>query len=47
MAVTGQVVGMAHAVGASVEGELACLGSLETGLAGEQDGSGELDAKVS
>lgn len=38
--VTRQVVTMAHAVGASVEGELGCLGSLETGLAGEEDGSG-------
>ena len=31
---------MAHAVGVSVEGELGCLGSLETGSAGEEDGSG-------
>ncbi len=28
------------AVGVSVEGELGCLGSLETGAAGEEDGSG-------
>jgi fructose-bisphosphate aldolase class II len=31
---------IAHAVGASVEGELGCLGSLETGTAGEEDGVG-------
>jgi fructose-bisphosphate aldolase class II len=31
---------MAHAVGVSVEGELGCLGSLETGTAGEEDGVG-------
>ncbi len=38
--VTRQVVDMAHACGVSVEGELGCLGSLETGMAGEEDGSG-------
>ncbi len=38
--ITKQAVTMAHACGASVEGELGCLGSLETGLAGEEDGSG-------
>jgi fructose-bisphosphate aldolase class II len=38
--VTRQVVAMAHAVGVSVEGELGCLGSLETGQAGEEDGVG-------
>jgi len=38
--VTRIVVGMAHAIGVSVEGELGCLGSLETGEAGEEDGSG-------
>ena len=38
--VTRRVVVMAHAVGVSVEGELGCLGSLETGQAGEEDGSG-------
>ncbi|MFM0260365.1 class II fructose-bisphosphate aldolase [Paraburkholderia sediminicola] len=38
--VTRKVVDMAHAVGVSVEGELGCLGSLESGLAGEEDGSG-------
>lgn len=38
--VTRQVVEMAHACGVSVEGELGCLGSLETGQAGEEDGVG-------
>ncbi|MCC6813047.1 MAG: fructose-bisphosphate aldolase class II [Rubrivivax sp.] len=38
--VTRRVCAMAHAVGVSVEGELGCLGSLETGEAGEEDGSG-------
>ncbi|MEI6228358.1 MAG: class II fructose-bisphosphate aldolase [Methylophilaceae bacterium] len=38
--VTRRVVEMAHAVGVSVEGELGCLGSLETGQAGDEDGSG-------
>ena len=38
--VTRRVVDMAHAVGVSVEGELGCLGSLESGMAGEEDGSG-------
>ncbi len=38
--VTRQVVDMAHSCGVSVEGELGCLGSLETGMAGEEDGSG-------
>ena len=38
--VTSKVVEMAHAVGVSVEGELGCLGSLESGLAGEEDGVG-------
>ena len=40
VATTRRVVEMAHACGVSVEGELGCLGSLETGLAGEEDGSG-------
>jgi len=31
---------MAHACGVSVEGELGCLGSLETGEMGEEDGHG-------
>ena len=38
--VTRRVVEMAHRVGVSVEGELGCLGSLETGQAGEEDGIG-------
>ena len=38
--VTKQVVAMAHKVGVTVEGELGCLGSLETGEAGEEDGIG-------
>lgn len=38
--VTRDVCQRAHAVGVSVEGELGCLGSLETGQAGEEDGSG-------
>jgi fructose-bisphosphate aldolase class II len=38
--VTSTVVKMAHAGGVSVEGELGCLGSLETGQAGEEDGVG-------
>ena len=37
---TKTVVDMAHACGVSVEGELGCLGSLETGEAGEEDGIG-------
>lgn len=40
VAVTQQAVDMAHACGVSVEGELGCLGSLETGQAGEEDGVG-------
>jgi len=40
VAVTRRVVEMSHAVGVSVEGELGCLGSLETGQAGEEDGVG-------
>ena len=38
--VTRRAVEMAHACGVSVEGELGCLGSLETGQAGEEDGVG-------
>ena len=38
--VTRRAVEMAHACGVSVEGELGCLGSLETGEAGEEDGIG-------
>jgi fructose-bisphosphate aldolase, class II len=37
---TSLAVAMAHACGVSVEGELGCLGSLETGHAAEEDGSG-------
>jgi len=35
-----QVVEVAHAVGVSVEGELGCLGSLETGMGDQEDGHG-------
>ncbi len=38
--VTRRTVEMSHACGVSVEGELGCLGSLETGEAGEEDGVG-------
>ena len=38
--VTRKVVEMAHDCGVSVEGELGCLGSLETGEMGEEDGHG-------
>ncbi len=38
--VTRKVVEVAHAVGASVEGELGCLGSLETGAGEAEDGHG-------
>src|SRR5882672_2047724 len=38
--VTRRVCDFAHAVGVSVEGELGCLGSLESGEAGEEDGVG-------
>jgi len=44
--VTKRTVDMAHACGVSVEGELGCLGSLETGEAGEEDGVGA-DCKLS
>jgi fructose-bisphosphate aldolase class II len=40
VAVTRRVVEMAGAVDVSVEGELGCLGSLETMEAGDEDGSG-------
>lgn len=40
VATTKEVVKMAHAGGVSVEGELGCLGSLETGEMGEEDGHG-------
>jgi fructose-bisphosphate aldolase class II len=38
--VTSRVVEMAHSVGVSVEGELGCLGSLETGMGDKEDGHG-------
>ena len=38
--VTRRVVDMSHAVGVSVEGELGCLGSLETGQGEKEDGHG-------
>ena len=38
--VTKLVTDMAHCIGISVEGELGCLGSLESGMAGEEDGHG-------
>jgi len=44
--VTGKVAEAAHMIGVSVEGELGCLGSLETGKGDKEDGhgfEGELD----
>ena len=38
--VTRKVVDFAHYIGVLVEGELGCQGSLESGQAGEEDGSG-------
>ncbi len=38
--ITRQVVEVAHAIGVSVEGELGCLGSLETGQGEAEDGHG-------
>lgn len=38
--VTRKVVQVAHAIGVSVEGELGCLGSLETGQGDKEDGHG-------
>jgi fructose-bisphosphate aldolase, class II len=38
--VTSHTVAIAHACGVSVEGEIGCLGSLESGMAAEEDGSG-------
>jgi fructose-bisphosphate aldolase class II len=40
VAITARVAEMAHAVGVSVEGELGCLGSLETGHGEAEDGQG-------
>lgn len=37
---TREVVKVAHAIGVSVEGELGCLGSLETGMGEAEDGHG-------
>ncbi len=47
VAVTAKVTETAHMVGVSVEGELGCLGSLETGTGDKEDGhgfEGKLDA---
>ncbi len=38
--VTAEVVSIAHSVGVSVEGELGCLGSLESGMGEAEDGHG-------
>jgi len=38
--VTSEVVSIAHSVGVSVEGELGCLGSLESGMGDAEDGHG-------
>lgn len=38
--VTREVVELAHRVGVSVEGELGCLGSLESGMGDKEDGHG-------
>jgi len=40
VSVTAEVVKVAHSVGASVEGELGCLGSLESGEGEQEDGHG-------
>ena len=40
VAVSSEVVKFSHAIGVTVEAELGCLGSLETGKAGEEDGIG-------
>ncbi|MGE0022144.1 MAG: class II fructose-bisphosphate aldolase [Hyphomicrobium sp.] len=40
VAITREVARLAHMVGASVEGELGCLGSLETGSGDAEDGHG-------
>jgi fructose-bisphosphate aldolase class II len=40
VAVTREVVNVAHRFGVSVEGELGCLGSLETGQGDKEDGHG-------
>jgi fructose-bisphosphate aldolase class II len=38
--ITSEVTGIAHDIGVSVEGELGCLGSLETGAGEKEDGHG-------
>ncbi|MDO8334378.1 MAG: class II fructose-bisphosphate aldolase [Nitrosomonas sp.] len=38
--ITAEVVNIAHSVGVSVEGELGCLGSLESGMGEAEDGHG-------
>jgi len=40
VAITARVAALAHDVGVSVEGELGCLGSLETGQGDAEDGHG-------
>ncbi|WP_199246442.1 class II fructose-bisphosphate aldolase [[Phormidium] sp. ETS-05] len=40
VSVTKEVVQVAHSIGVSVEGELGCLGSLETGMGDKEDGHG-------
>ena len=40
VSVTAEVVKVAHSIGVSVEGELGCLGSLETGKGDKEDGHG-------
>jgi fructose-bisphosphate aldolase class II len=40
VSVTAEVVKVAHSIGVSVEGELGCLGSLETGMGDKEDGHG-------
>jgi len=40
VAITKEVTGIAHDIGVSVEGELGCLGSLETGQGEKEDGHG-------
>lgn len=40
VSVTSEVVKVAHSIGVSVEGELGCLGSLETGMGEAEDGHG-------
>ena len=40
LAITAEVTAIAHDIGVSVEGELGCLGSLETGAGEKEDGHG-------